>query len=292
MRAGRASKTAEHNALFRALEARRPRPRRVVDDPLARVFLSPPLRTVDELARIGIVREAEERFIDRQWPGVRTAVVARTALIDEMVATLVGATSQAVILGAGFDTRAYRLPALRDVTVFEVDHPDTQRRKRTLLTRAGINAPNVRFAPTDFRAGDVDRTLAAVGYDPTLKTLILWEGVTNYLTEPAVDATLRWCARSPACSELIFTYIDRRVLDDPGQYEGAERVFATLHRANEEMTFGMAPAETPAYLAARGLTLDSDVGATEFRTSYYGAAAQDMRGHEFYRVAHAHVAST
>jgi methyltransferase (TIGR00027 family) len=68
---------------------------------------------------------------------VRTSVVARTRLIDEAItASVDDKVTQVVILGAGFDSRAYRLPALRRALVFEVDHPDTQRAKRKVLDRA------------------------------------------------------------------------------------------------------------------------------------------------------------
>jgi methyltransferase (TIGR00027 family) len=185
-----------------------------------------------------------------------------------------------VILGAGFDTRAYRLPALRSIPVVEVDHPDTQRRKRAGLERMGGVPANVQLRPTDFRSDDL-------GPAPAVPTLFLWEGVTNYLTAAAVDTTLRWCAEAPAGSHLVVTYIDRRVLTDPGRFHGAERVFTTLRRAGEEMTFGIAPDELADYLAEHGLTLESDTGAADFRRRYLGRTADTIRGHEFYRVAHA-----
>ena len=118
-------------------------------------------------------------------------------------------------------------------------------------------------------------------------TLLLWEGTTNYLDAAAVDTTLRWCARAAAGSHLIFTYIDRAVLADPGRYEGAARTLATVRRAGERMTFGLEPEGLAGFLDERGLRLVSDTGAREFRARYYGGAARAMRGHEFYRVAHA-----
>jgi methyltransferase (TIGR00027 family) len=273
MRDGRASKTAEHNALFRALEAGRPAGRRLFDDPYVHRFLSLRFRAALALGGVAV------GLIDRGWPGVRATVVARTRLIDELVLASVDDVDQVVILGAGFDTRAYRLPALRVLPVVEVDHPDTQRRKRA---RLGPAPDNVRFVPTDFR-------FETLGPGPTVRTLFLWEGVTNYLTESAVDATLRWCAGAPAGSHLVVTYIDRGVLTDPGQFFGATRVFSTLRRAGEEMTFGIGPAELSAYLSERGLELLSDEGAADFRRRYLGPGADEIRGHEFYRVAHARI---
>jgi methyltransferase (TIGR00027 family) len=281
VRQGRASRTAEHNALFRALEARRRDA--VVVDRLAEAFLGPPLRAV---ARLGRPAAAA---IDRRWPGVRTSVVARTRLIDDVVEELAPAVGQVVVLGAGFDTRPFRLGGLRGRPVFEVDHPDTQSRKRAVLARAGTRTDGVRFVATDFNLRELDRALAAAGHDPATPALVLWEGVTNYLDAAAVDAGLRWCAAAPG-SALVFTYVDRRVLDHPERYVGADRLRMTLRRAGEELTFGMAPSAMGPYLEGLGLRRQWDLGAAEYRALAYGdETARRMRGHEFYRVALARV---
>jgi methyltransferase (TIGR00027 family) len=289
MRAGRSSKTAEQNALFRALETIRSRAPNPIVDPLAFAFLSPPLRWVAVLGRSRLAHPLLVGFIDRRWPGVRSSVVARTRLIDEIVQEAVSSTGQAVLLGAGFDSRPYRLSCLRVGSVFEVDHPATQRRKRAKLEQARVSRRDVRFVATDLRIGGLDEALAAAGFDPKRPTLFIWEGVTNYLPDDAVDATLRWCAGAAAGSHLVFTYVDRSVLHDPSQYHGAERVLATSRRAGEAVTFGMDPEEVPAYLSERGLVLITDTGASSYRETYYGAAARNIRGHEFYRVAHAFI---
>jgi methyltransferase (TIGR00027 family) len=195
-----------------------------------------------------------------------------------------------VILGAGLDTRAWRLPVLAEPAVYEVDHPATQARKQALLRRHHLATGRVRFVPTDFNLGELDGAMAAAGYDPGLPTLFLWEGTTNYLTAEAVDGTLRWCAQAAPGSRLVFTYINADVLTDPGRYVGADQVLATIRRADEPMTFGLDPDDVPAYLAARGLELVSDTGAAAFREQAYGpAGAATIHGHEFYRVAHARI---
>lgn len=292
MRPGRASRTAEHNALFRALEARRPTGRPIVIDRLAEGLLSPRYRLVISAARSPSVHHAVTAFIDRRWPGVRPTVLARTRLIDTLVAELSERAGQVVILGAGLDTRAWRLPHLAGVDVFEADHPDTQRWKQRLLRRRRLDPTRVRFIPTDFDLGGLDAEMRGAGVDPATPTLVLWEGTTNYLSADAVDATLRWCASSAPGSRLVFTYVDDAVLHDPSRFVGAHRLLSTLHRADEPMTFGLPPASLADYLAERGLVLASDVGAAEFRAACYGTASEAIRGHEFYRVALAEVPPT
>ena len=291
MREGYASRTAEQNALFRTLESSRPEGRRLFEDRLARTFLTWPLTLVARLALVPGLRRFVPWYIDHRWPGVRSSVVARTRLIDDTITASLGApTDQLVILGAGFDSRAYRLPGVRRTTVFEVDHPNTQATKRRVLEHALLAEPtHVRFVATDFNQRGLDSAMAAAGYSESVRTFFLWEGVTNYLTEAAVDATLRWCSRASPGSLLLFTYVHSNVLARPSEFIGTERLFASLEKVGERLTWGIEPKKLPAFLAERGLSLESDVGASEYRERYFKDAARKMRGHEFYRIAIARV---
>lgn len=291
MREGRASRTAEHNALFRALETCLPERHRLFADPLAQAFLTWPLSLVARLAVVPGPRELVPWFIDRRWPGPRTSVVARTRLIDDAIVDALGEpVEQLVVLGAGFDSRAYRLAGLRELAVFEVDHPATQAAKRGALERVfGALPEHVRFVATDFTRSDLESSMAAAGYRESARSIVLWEGVTNYLSDAAVDATLRWCARAAQGSLLLFTYVHRDILTRPSAFVGGERLMASLERLGERFTFGMDPGQLGDFLARRGLRLESDLGAAEYRERYFHGAARKMRGHEFYRVARARV---
>src|SRR5207253_7458590 len=142
MRNGRASRTAEQNALFRALESALPARKRLFNDPLARSFITWPLSLVARLGVMPGLREMVPWLIDSRWPGVRSSVVARTRLIDDaLAAALDNGIEQLVILGAGFDSRAYRMSRLRALDVFEVDHPDTQAAKQGVLKRVFSTLP-------------------------------------------------------------------------------------------------------------------------------------------------------
>ena len=289
MQAGRASRTAEFMALFRALESvRRPAAARLFDDPFAAPLLRGPLRAVATTARLPLIHEGVCRFIDRRWPGARTSAVARTRLIDEAVAgALRDGIDQVVILGAGFDSRAYRMAGIERARVFEVDYPSTAASKRArLATLLGGLPDHVVFVGLDFDRQALLAALDAAGCDRGRRSMLVWEGVTNYLTAAAVDATLRDLATFAAGSHLVFTYIHRGVLDGSVAFEGAEHLPETLERAGEPWTFGFDPAELPAYLATRGIALVDDVGACEYRARYLGAAG---RGYAFYRAVTARI---
>ncbi len=290
-----ASRTAEFMALFRAIEtSRRPREGRLFVDPLARGFLGRSLGVVADLCRPSLLGAALERVIDHRWPGARTSGVARTRLIDDAVSeALRDGFQQFVILGAGFDSRAYRLPGLASTHVFEVDHPATlAKKKERLATSLGAFPRHITFVAIDFDRGGLAHALATAGFDSRGRSFFLWEGVTNYLTSDAVDSTLRYVTAAGAPgSRILFTYVHRGLLDGSVVFAGTEHLFATLRRSGEPWTFGLDPAELPVYLRERGLELVWDLGASDYRRRYMGSASRSMTGYEFYRAALAEVPS-
>jgi methyltransferase (TIGR00027 family) len=290
MKPGEPSRTAEHMALFRALESSRPKAR-LFEDPFAELFLRPPFRFVLRLSRVRPLRTLINHWIDHAGPGARSSGIARTRFIDDTLrAALDDGVQQIAILGAGFDCRAYRVPGMEQARVFEVDHPDTLREKQRRLGMVLSSAPrHVRFVETDFNHQQLATTMARSGYDARCRTCFIWEGVTNYLADAAIDSAFRWFATAAPGSVVIFTYVDRRVLREPEAFHGARRLLRRFRRIGEPWTFGFDPAELGAYLATRGLGLVEDVGAVEYRARYWGKRRDCLRGYEFYRVAVARV---
>ncbi len=287
----RASRTAEYMAFFRALESGRPAAVRLFDDPFATHFLRPALRWAASAARRPLLGALVTRYADRRLPGARTSGIARTRVIDDAVRRLVReGVPQVVILGAGFDCRAYRLPELAAITVFELDQPVTQTMKLACLRRQLPALPaNVRFVPIDFTRERLPDVLASAGFDRHRPAVFIWEGVTNYLSAAAVDAVLRYVATCAPRTHLIFTYVHRGALDDSVRFEDAPAIRRDVARLGEPWTFGLHPDEVAAYLRERGLRLEHDVGAHEYRVQCFGASKEQMKGYDFYRVAVAEV---
>ena len=258
MRPGRPSRTAQHNALFRALEQRLPGA--LFADPWARRYLRGRYRLVAMLPASLVTRA-----IDLRWKGPRAAVCVRTRYIDDAVAAALAAgLDQLVILGAGLDSRAHRIAGIERVRVFEVDHPATQEMKRAVVRR---EAPHLSYVPMCFGVDGLAERLAAAGFVPGRRTLFLWEGVTNYLDEPTVDATLRFMAG--AGSALLFTYVDRAILDGSARHEGAAESLAYVRRLGEPFTFGLDPAALAGYLRDRGWELEEDLSLAAAARAYY-----------------------
>ncbi|HET9266444.1 MAG TPA: class I SAM-dependent methyltransferase [Vicinamibacterales bacterium] len=281
----RVSQTAEVMALFRALETLESPRNRLFADPYATRFLRPAGRLLLLLARLQPIRRRILRIIDRKWPGARTSAVARTRLVDDLLRhALKNGARQVLILGAGFDTRAYRIPEIATARVFEVDHPLTQAAKIRVISRAGAQRATVTHVPVDFTRQTLDAALRGSDFDVDARSFVLWEGVTNYLTEAAVDATLRAIFASVAPgSELFLTYVHHGLLDGSRRFDGGAEILERVREVGEPWTCGFEPREMPAYLVARSFALLEDLSADEYRSRYFGGAAGSMKGYSFYR---------
>lgn len=267
-----ASWTATLVALYRAIESSRPAPERLFQDPLAPAFLGWRFRWALRLSRLPVIGNALSwSLIDGHWAGPRGTVAVRTRYIDDVLGNaLRDGMDQVVILGAGFDFRAYRLPGMDRARVFEVDHPATQARKKAVVTRRlGALPAHVTLVPTDFTTHSLEAVMPAAGYRRGVRTFFICEGVTHYLSASAVDALFDFVGGSAAASsQMVFTSIHRGMLEGAVAFTGAANTLATVQRAGEPYTFGFDPAELPRHLAAHHLRLVEDVGPATYRDRY------------------------
>jgi methyltransferase (TIGR00027 family) len=205
MKPGSGSRTAVFVCMGRAVAHGRTTESRF-SDPTALALLPDDARARVERFRAGAAPKGIRGRLEHTYLDIHTKVmVARTVSIDDAVRE--ASSPQLVILGAGLDDRAWRMPELGETTVFEVDHPDTQREKRERVAALSQAARDVRFAPVDFTRDNLDDALAAAGHDPALATTWLWEGVVMYLTPADIEATLAVIKRRSASgSRLIVMY--------------------------------------------------------------------------------------
>ena len=162
---------------------------------------------------------------------------ARIWFFDAAVDRYLSEVAQFVILGAGFDTRAYRLPNDTRVQVFEVDSPQTQMVKRETLQKVGIDSSAVTFVAADFENDDWLARLSAAGFDPGERTLFLWEGVTMYLNREAVEDSLRKIASTAQGSLVAFDYFTTEALESSTLYWRYGR--AATKSTGEPLKFGV-----------------------------------------------------
>jgi len=286
MKVNTASKTAQYMALFRAIESARPVSKRLFYDPYANLFLDTGLKIAAKLSAFPVLGYIIRNYIGRKGPGSLSSGIARTKYIDDLLETAIrSGVNQLIILGAGYDTRALRLPFLKKTNVIELDHPNTSKYKIALLKSAKAIPANVSYHHIDFDTRSLQDVLSMTSLDIASPAAVIWEGVTNYLASASIDATFTFLHQLAAGSYIIFTYIDRLVLENPRSYSGAEKVMKHLIELQEEWRFGFNPPELPQYLATYGFILIEDNGADSYRKKYKPGFSEHEKGYGFYRVA-------
>jgi methyltransferase (TIGR00027 family) len=244
-------------AAGRALGARISDPAMRNPDVLAEKLLSP--------EEIGLIQEhpigaalTDTSGATPAYEAVATAnmMLIRTKFIDEKLerAILDGAT-QFVILGAGFDTRAYRFgELLKAVKVFEVDSAATQRRKRQRVDAVlGGAPPNLTYVTIDFNRDKLGDALRQAGFDPNQRAFFTWEGVSMYVAEEGVRETLRTVATEFAPgSSLVMDYTTKASLEFLAKFPelGSGRFLAAW---GEPWVFGVPDGEEKEFFAGVGL---------------------------------------
>ena len=237
--------TARGVALVRAMEMARPEGERISSDPYAKAFVNPfNLETTRLLAAAGVLR------LIGVEPMIDFAIVRERYGHDLIVAEAKVGLDQLVILGAGFDTRAYRIPGIAALPVFEVDHPVTQAEKQAALRKVAPALPaRHRFVGVDFETDDLGQRLRTAGYREDARTLFVWQGVSMYLTAAGIDRTLAFVEQHSAKGSVVaFDYFDAVEMERGGA--AAIRFFTRV--MGETVRFGIARDEIVAFLQARG----------------------------------------
>jgi len=249
---------------------------RLVDDDLAASFLPKPLRALVCATKFRLVRRAVIAASERSGPGLWANLSCRKSYIDDNLAESLPSVEAVVILGAGLDTRAYRLARDHDVPVFEVDLPVNIARKRAIVSRVfGAVPPSVRLVSVDFERDDLMATLASYGYRVDSPAFFVWEGVTQYLTEDAVRATFDQLAHVASGSKLDFTYVRRDFIDGVNLY-GAPVLYDKFLRRSQVWKFGMLPEDIEGFLAGYGWRLIEQAGPDELMDRYVRPAGRDL----------------
>ncbi len=279
-----ASITAKGITLIRALESARPPEERILFDPYAREFLPGWFYQLGVfITKIG--------YTELRAPGVMGFLAARERYIDEILQTsLDEGIEQLVILGAGYDGRAYRFDGLKSgVKVFEVDHPATQRDKLKRLVKIFGQIPeHVIYVSVDFNTQLLEEQLFKCGFDPGLKTLYIWQGVTYYLTSEAVDKTLRWIGQaSGPGSKIVFDYIDSSVLEGRQKHSEVRGMRQYQGLTGEGLRFGIPDGSIQTFLESRGFRQVKNTGSDELHQLYFTGKRQERKVISGYGIASA-----
>lgn len=282
MKEGQASRTAERVAERRAAhQVLDPPP--VLVDPLA-------IRVIEPEAAHRLRSHPQEFNDSRLAPYLRAAFAVRSRYAeDELACAVEQRVGQYVVLGAGFDTFAYRNP-FADLHVFEVDHPATQAAKRQRLSDARIEVPaNMTFVSVDFASQSLRERLIDASFDVTKPAFFSWLGVVPYLEMDAIKSTLAFIASLAPSTSVVFDYGVPR--DSLGLF--ARIVFDSMAKrvaaAGEPWKTFFLPEELLRFLRSLGFSFVEDLGAAELNARYFAGRADGLRVGEMGHIARATV---
>jgi len=278
----RVSMTAQSTLHWRAIESLRPDDERICYDPVASKLMGPLWSC---LSRNRFIKRRLIRQLDREYTGMANWIVGRTRYIDDLVkAEIERGIKQLVILGAGYDTRAYRLHELEEhVKVIELDHVATLKYKVAKVKIALKTFPvksikNLVYIAIDFTRERLEAKLVQKFYDRNLKTLFIWEGVTMYLAAEAVDQTLAFiAANSGKGSSVVFDYHPRSVIDGTSDLMEVKKLRQTTARWHEPMLFGIREDSIGEFLSSRGFDLVENLSGKSLKDAYFKGKGQERK---------------
>jgi methyltransferase (TIGR00027 family) len=279
------SRTALGTATMRLIEQYQLERTRLFNDPVVEDLVGTPIRF---LMKFGAMRHLTLQQSDAITKGIYGAQICRTRYTDDAVqAALAQGIDQIVILGAGLDTRPYRLPGIERVKVYEVDLPAVQAdKKRKIEQHFGRLPGHVTFVPIDFDTQTLEAVLAGTTFDRSRPALFIWEGVTQYISEDGVRRTLDFVGKSAPGSSIVFTYVLKSIIERRSDIPNADRM---MDRVAEQAPwiFGLEPSGIQPYLEIFHLLLVEDVGSADYQEKYLKPLGRDMEVFEGERIAHA-----
>jgi methyltransferase (TIGR00027 family) len=265
MEPGQPSRTAHRVAMARAAHQILDHPR-VFDDPIA-------LPILGAKAASGIADEADS-YRSTFATSLRAFLVARSKYAEDLLRQAVQhGVRQYVILGAGLDTFSYRNPYPSDVLqVFEVDYPSTQQWKREQLHAASIAIPpSVTFAAIDFETQTLADQLRKAGFKAEQPAFFSWLGVTMYLEERDVLATLSSIASFAAAgSGVVFDYSLSPSLMSSRQLASYNAGAARVAAVGEPWKSSFDPAVLAATVTTLGFKVLEDLGPETINERFFG----------------------
>lgn len=236
--------------------------------------------------------QADTDALLRASPAYANVVLRTRYTEDALAAAIARGVTQYVLIGAGFDSYALRMPAgTEHLRVFEIDHPATQTMKTQRLADCGIAVDErVQFLSADLSQEALGAALARSSFNPGEHTFFSLLGVTMYLSPADNRATMREIAKCAAPgSELVFTYIDQAIFSSGSgpAPEAFTRMQKSVASVGEPFISGFEPAELAANLHKAGLELEEDLTDPELIQRYDPTGANGLSSAPQSRIARA-----
>jgi methyltransferase (TIGR00027 family) len=288
------SSTAEEIAFHRVIESGKADEKRICYDPYAIYFIGPELLRFSEAIACNHP-EAKARLEEmyRLFPGTQNSIVARVRYFDDYLEdSLDDGIEQLVILGAGYDTRAYRTKGLKEkVKVFEVDFQGTQKVKIEKIKEIFGSLPaHVAFVNADIGSEKLFKKLIEHGYNHSQKTLFIMEGLIYYLPPQSVDSLLSLIVQN-SCpgSKIIFDYFPQSMVDGTCDLEVGNLIHERVKQSGEPLKFGIEEGTVEKFLKERGFSHIQNVTSEDYKKAYFYGENENQEVCSLYSFVHAMV---
>jgi methyltransferase (TIGR00027 family) len=284
----KAADTGSGPTVVVAMEQHFPEGSRIINDDMACRILPFGMRIYVWLTRASWTRDWMIGMSEKATPGAWAMVACRKRYIDEKIAEATVDQAQTVVnLGAGFDTQAFRLPALANVPVWEVDLPQNIDAKRSLLIKVFGEVPaHLTLVSIDFDSEDLGAVLASHGYALDMKTFFILEGVTQYLTDTSIQTTFDFLAKASAGSHLVFTYVRKDFINGKAFYR-QEYLYKRMVLKDKIFLFGIDPEDVADFLGGYGWRVLKHLGYEELAEVYVKPTGRKLESLAIERVVYA-----
>ena len=229
--------------------------------------------------------------MENLFPGLSSSIIARVRYFDDYVKKYIdNGIEQFVILGAGYDTRAYRIEELKEISRFlKFDHPHTQSFKIEKIREIfASNSFNVTYVPVDIETQQLGHQLLKNGYNPTKKTLFILEGLSMYITQESFENTLTFISKeSKAGSSIIFDYYPKSVIDGTCKQEIGKNIRNFVIKQGEPLQFGIEDDKIEEFLTNQGFKDIQVIDSKNYKNLYFHGKNENRKVCDLLSFAHA-----
>ncbi|MDG1681064.1 MAG: class I SAM-dependent methyltransferase [SAR86 cluster bacterium] len=290
--------TAQGVAKQRLIETIAGADKRVINDPYADSFV----------IGSGFIKLMGHRLnawiSEKLAPGFHEHLISRTKFIDELIEkSAVSGIEQYVILGAGYDSRAYRLELPPSMKIFEVDQPEVSDNKLAKLPKELPNSENVTYVNIDFSYQSLTEQLIGAGFDQKKSTIFTLEGVSQYITKEAVSSTIKELASLTRDTNSIFfmSYVDEMLDKNPEACFGegypnpakkASLIKGLSAKVGEPWISFYNGAEIEDLLSQNGYSIEENVTLEDLNSLYFSPVGRTLNENQIFKLEHFVVAES
>ena len=267
-----------------------PKEKRLFEDPFAQKLLPSFHRFIIFLMRRPKIFNFLMRWREKTTPGLVGWMFCRFRYIDDVLKDNIEKIETVVNLGSGMDCRAYYIPGVKNIRYYEVDHPSVIKKKKAKIKKIlGVLPNHVVYVPVDFERQNPETELKKAGYKSSDKTLFIWEGVTQYISEQANAKTFGFIERAVVGSKIVFTYVPKSFIEGKNISDNTKNMYKWMVKRFSLWIFGINPKDIGDYLSKYSLHLIEDIGSEQMQERYMKTVNPGLRVFDIERIALAEV---